>query len=142
MTKIFFDSSVLFSALYSKRGASYALVCFIKRKKIIGIITETVIAEVMSNVNKLPTHTDDSIEQFIAESGFLVRRYITVSEIEPYVAVVEEKDAHVIAGALITRCEYLVTLDKKHIDTRVVKNFVKDRLSVVSPQEMLSRIRC
>lgn len=96
----------------------------------------------MSNVNKLPHHTDDSIRQFIAERGFLVRRYITVSEIEPYVAVVEERDAHVIAGALITRCEYLVTLDKKHIDTRVAKNFVGDRLCVVSPQEMLSRTRC
>ncbi len=140
MAKVFFDSSVLFSAMYSKRGASYALVCFIKRKEITGIITETVIEEVISNIHKLPSYTDGSVRQFIGNGGFLVRRSISVLEIQPYISIVEDKDVHVIAGALLTHCEYLVTLDKKHIATASVKDFLKGRLFVVSPQEMLSRI--
>jgi hypothetical protein len=59
--------------------------------------------------------TKEQIAQFVAESGLLVREAISLKEIEPYQTLIDREDAHLIAGALLTTCSHLVSLDKKHV---------------------------
>jgi predicted nucleic acid-binding protein len=135
MIKIFFDASVLFAALYSQTGASYALACFVKERTIRGITTQTVVEEVLRNSETL-NREQGAVYVFITRHNFIVRECITKKELQPLIHIIASKDAHVLAGALQTHCDYLVTLDKKHINNDKVKKAIH-ALRIVSPQEML-----
>src|SRR4051794_27332105 len=114
--RVFFDASIIIAALLSPTGGSALLFQFIKAGVIVGLTSQTVIAEVFGEdkPEKIDKHKVD-IEKFISESGLLVREAITTKDIEPYDELIDTKDAHLIAGANLTKCIYLVSLDKKHV---------------------------
>lgn len=138
--KVFFDASVIIAALLSPGGGSSLLFQYIKARKIIGITSQTVIEEVLEEdkFEKLQKSKDE-IQAFIAQSGLFVREHVSLDEIEPYQGAIDVEDAHLIAGANLTKCAYLVTLDKKHL----LRADVKERflpLRIVSPKELLEEI--
>lgn len=137
--KVFFDTSVIFSAIYSPSGGSSKLASFIRSEIITGITTQTVIEELEDNLYKLNETNPKIIHDFLKENNFLVRKSISLSEIEPYQTLVEKKDAHVIAGAILTNCDYLVTLDKKHLNNIKVKIKIT-QVKILSPKELLQII--
>jgi putative PIN family toxin of toxin-antitoxin system len=138
--RVFFDASVIIAALLSPTGGSALLLQFIKTDTIIGITSQTVIEEMMNDdkLNKL-NKTKEEIEQFIAESGLLVSETITLDDIKPYQNMIDEEDAHLIAGANLTKCSHLVSFDKKHVLYEdVVKRFLP--LIIVNPKGLLEEL--
>lgn len=76
------------------------------------------------------------IEEFIAQSSLIVRKAITIEDIAPDQNQIDVEDAHLIAGANLTKCEYLVSLDKKHVIREdVQKKFLP--LKIVSSKELI-----
>ncbi|OGE05319.1 putative toxin-antitoxin system toxin component, PIN family [Candidatus Curtissbacteria bacterium RIFCSPLOWO2_02_FULL_40_13b] len=138
--RVFFDASVIIAALLSPSGGSSQLLKYVKLGKITGITSQTVIEEILeedkfSRIKK----SKREIEQFIAESRLIVRKPISAGEIEPYQGLVDIEDAHLIAGANLTRCRYLVTLDKKHLlRPDVQKKFLP--LKIISPGQLLEEL--
>ena len=68
-----------------------------------------------------------------------MREAITAKDIEPYHELIDAKDAHLIAGANLTKCIYLVSLDKKH----VLKDAIRRQflpLKIVSPKELIEEL--
>lgn len=137
MTTVFFDASVLFSGLYSSTGSSRALLELVKRRIIYGLTSMTVIEELEDNIQKFDHSIN--IDSLINEYGILVREKISNDEIKPYKSIIEEKDCHVVAGAVLTGSKYLVTLDKKHLDNIVIKEKIK-KVEIISPRELLEKI--
>jgi putative PIN family toxin of toxin-antitoxin system len=137
--KVFFDASVIFSAINSNTGGSYKLTGLSKDKKIVAITTESVVEEVEENNKKFRTGPQN-IGSFIKEHSFLVREVVTESEIQAFIGIVHEKDAHVLAGAILTESDYLVTLDKKHLDNKLVRNKVP-QTKILSPKSILKILR-
>lgn len=138
--KVFFDTSVIIAAMLSKSGGSSLLLAYIKAGLIKGITSLTVIDEILEEDKfKKFNRSRKEIEQFIAESGLLVRERITLSDIVPYQDMIDSDNAHLVAGANLTGCEYLVSLDKKHVLARNIrKRFLP--LKIVSPKELLEEI--
>lgn len=138
--KVFFDASVIIAALLSPNGGSSQLLKYIKLGKIVGITSQTVIEEILEEDKfKRIKKSQREIEQFIADSQLLVRKPITAGEIAPYQGLVDIEDAHLIAGANLTRCGHLVTLDRKHLlRVDVQKKFLP--LKIVSPGELLEEL--
>jgi len=104
----------------------------------VGITSQTVIEELLEEdkpgkINK----TKEEIEHFIAESRLVVREAITLKEIEPYQQMIDREDAHLIAGANLTKCTYLVSFDKKHVLAENVKNQFHP-LKIVNPKELIA----
>ena len=138
--KVFFDASVIIAAMLSPTGGSALLLKYIKSGKITGITSQTVINEILEEdkAERLKKSKSE-IEDFIVCSALVVREEITLEEIEPYKNRVDVEDAHLIAGANLTKCAYLVSLDKKHIIREdIKKEFLP--LKIVSPKELLERI--
>ena len=138
--RVFFDASVIIAALLSPTGGSAKVFRFVKLGLIKGITSQTVIEEVLEEKHfpKIKRSREET-ETFIDQSGLIVRKPITVDEIDPYQSLVDIDDAHLIAGAVLTKCEYLVTLDKKHllrVDTK--EKFLP--LRIISPKELLEGI--
>ena len=140
MKRVFFDASVLFSALYSSRGGSFALVQLVLKGKIVGITSQTVIDELYENMHKIRKASKQEIDTFIQTNKLIVRESVGHKEIEQYIDQVEEKDAHVVAGAILTRCNFLVTLDKKHLNNSKIKKLFDKQIHIVSPKELLRLI--
>ena len=138
--RVFFDASVIIAALLSPTGGSALLFQYVKLGKIIGITSQTAIIEVLEeDKSKKIKRPKEEIEQFIAQSGLIVRESITVEEIAIYHNRIDVEDAHLIARAKLTKCLLLVTLDKKHL----LKEDIRKRflpLKIVSPKELLEEI--
>jgi putative PIN family toxin of toxin-antitoxin system len=136
MIKVFIDTSVLFSAIYSSTGASAKLVSLVRLGYLFGITTQTVIKELEDNISKLKGMKIDDINNFISNNNILVYEEISQDEVLPFIGVVEEKDAHVVSGAILTESKYLLTLDKKHLDNSGIRKKV-EKVKILSPKEML-----
>ncbi|PIP64112.1 hypothetical protein COZ39_03745 [Candidatus Roizmanbacteria bacterium CG_4_10_14_3_um_filter_33_21] len=139
-TLVFFDTSVLFSALYSSKGGSYVLIEHVKKGIIQGITSQTVIDELSTNIIKIDRVSQTNINNLIINNHFIVCNDIPYEDIHPWIGKVEEKDIHVLVGTLSTNCEYLVTLDKKHLHTPKIQSLCKE-MRVVTPKELLAMIK-
>lgn len=114
--RVFFDASVIIAGLLSPIGGSALFLRYNKKHNITGITSETVLEEIFGeDKQKKIDRTREEIQQFIADLGLVVRQAISLQEIQPYNGKIAEEDAHLIAGATLTKCEYLVSLDKKHV---------------------------
>jgi putative PIN family toxin of toxin-antitoxin system len=139
VVKVFFDASVIIAAMLSPAGGSAYLLDTARKSLLVAITSQTVIDEVKSKTAKIK-RSDNEINSFIMEKGILVRHRITAKEIENYERRIALHDAHLIAGAKLTKCNFLVSLDKKH----VLKQQTKRRflpLKTVSPAELIANLR-
>lgn len=140
MLKVFFDTSVLFSAIYSSTGGSYQICQLVRQGKIKGLTSQTVVKELLANTSKFSKKTEILPEEFIVVHKLIVRNEISEQEIKLYRTIISAKDAHILAGATLCCCDYLLTLDKKHLDNEGVK----DKFTFViitSPKEFLEYFR-
>lgn len=138
--RVYFDASVIIAALLSPTGGSRKLFGYVKLGRIVGITSQTAIEEVLAeNRPKKLKKSKEEIEQFIAQSGLVVRESITAEEIKPYQNLVDDTDAHLIAGANLTNCAYLTTLDKKHLlRVDIQRRFLP--LKITAPKELLEEL--
>ncbi len=133
--RVFFDASVIIASILSSTGGSALLIEYIKKGKIIGISSQTAIEEVLEKEKKIKK-TRKETEDFISMSGLMIRKSITTEEIEVYKDLVDIEDAHLIAGAILTKCDYLASLDKKHLlREEIGKKFLP--LKIVAPGTLL-----
>lgn len=138
--KVFFDASVIISALLSPSGGSSLLIRLNQTGKIIGFTSETVIEEIIDEekFEKLQK-SQEEIKDFISKSKLIVIESIGLNEWKIYENKVDEEDAHLISGSIQTNCQYLVTLDKKHLLRQDIKNKFLP-LKIVNPKELLEEI--
>lgn len=139
MIKVFLDASVIIAALLSPKGGSAKICQTAQEKKILAISSKTVVNEVLANLHKMRRIGQKNVEDFILQKGIIIRQRVTKNEIIPFQGIVEEKDAHVLAGAILTRCDYLVTLDKKHFLKEEVKKKVKN-MKLIAPKELIPKL--
>ena len=138
MTKVFVDSSVLYSACYSSTGASREII----RQGILGkiklVISKHIIEEVERNLEKDAPNVIPILQQFLSSVPFMVV-HPTKNEVEKTSKYVDLKDAPILAAAKKAKADYLISLDTKHL----VKPKVAERaeLDIVLPGEFLKRTR-
>ena len=135
-TKIFFDSSALFSSIYSSTGAAAELIRRSLEGEIEIIISPEVLIEVRRNIRrKAPT-----LEMELMNTIHAMNLTITSSPRDALVidfeAFVEPKDAAIVAAAVTAKVEYLATFDRKHL---INPSQVSERsgLIILTPGETL-----
>lgn len=136
MPKVFFDASIIVAALISEKGGSHKLLRYAGERKIFAVTSQTVINEVKANLHKFKGVSENNLSNLIKSSKIIIRKRVTKNEISSFIGVVDEKDAHVLAGGVLTGCEYLVTLDKKHFLNKKVVEKVKN-IKILSPKTLL-----
>lgn len=112
--KVFFNASVILAGLKSPRGGSAKVIRWAKSGKIQGFISEIIFDEVMRRspkINWRPQITAKVIVPIFTASAApaskLVKEYSRT--------VTDLGDSHVLASARELNCDYLVSLDKKHL---------------------------
>lgn len=124
---VLFNASVIISAIYSSKGGSAKLLQWVRKRKIIGIISELIFNEVRKHVVSP-----------IIERVFMISSSPLEETINVYKKIVTDQgDGHILASAKELEVNYLVTLDKKHLLS--IKNKIKD-FKIVSPKELIETL--
>lgn len=130
MKTVFLDSSVLFTAVNSPSGGSAKLFTLKKIKLTTSIL---VLTEVERNVRK-------KLQLYHLERFFLLASEMTIIKqspdditIEKANKVIAKKDAAILAESKCSKCDLLVSLDKKHFLTESVRKFIEPQ-KVLTPK--------
>jgi len=135
--KIFLDSNVILSGLLSDKGPPRVildLLCldmpFLK-----GVTCEYNLLEIERNIKKrLPTILD-IYHSYLPKLRLEIVPLPTLDALKPYFNRIADKDVPVLASAVISGADYLVTGDKKDFDK--FKDDASLPLKVVSPSELV-----
>lgn len=131
---IFLDASVVLSGLASPTGGSRKLFKAAKRHKIKLLATPLVIEEVANHLQKLNIKSDQ-LKDLLSQKIIHLADNPDEKTTEKFSRICRDKnDAHVLAGAVLSGANVLVSLDKKHILTAEVRKFLKPIL-VKSPKD-------
>ncbi len=132
MLRVFVDASVLFAALYSRKGYAHDLIILGARHRLTLLITAEILDEVERNILRKAPYLHavfpDTRARFTSE---IVASPSDKDKIEVATYVVQ-KDVHVIAAAIAAQPDYLVTYDRKHL-LDVPEVTARSGLKIVTP---------
>lgn len=133
---VLFNASVILAGLKFPSGGAGKLLIWVRQKRIIGVVSEIVLDEVIRNASKI-----DRNENWVQKEITKTFTVIWPSPKERNVAafkriVVDYGDAHLLASSGETNAHFLVTLDKKHL--LVLQKKIKG-VKIVSPGQLIER---
>jgi uncharacterized protein len=139
MTRIFLDSSVLFSAAYSAKGHSRDLLVMAARDEIVIVISEIVLEETRRSLSSYSLESVSFFDRIIEAIPF---EYVRPTKREVIVAAkhIVLKDAPIIAAAKKAKVDFLVTLDKKHLLGKP-ELVAFANILIVNPKEAVEKLR-
>lgn len=116
--KVFLDSNIFFSAAYSGKGASFFLFSLEKERKIKICTSIFVLQEAeRALIEKGEKECLLNFYQIIRNSHLEVLAKPQTKIIKICQELIHSKDLNILASALESKCQLLVTLDKKHFFT-------------------------
>lgn len=137
--RVFLDASVVFSASYSSSGFARDLLIAGLRKDVEHFVGTDVLSEVVRNLsNKAPDRLT-RLRGFEASRSFVVVQPDSAS-VRRCAALVEEKDAHVVAGALAAGATVIATYDRKHLLSQADVIREAFGVEVLTPDKVLRRL--
>ncbi|MGH2536540.1 MAG: PIN domain-containing protein [Candidatus Promineifilaceae bacterium] len=140
MSRLFLDSSVLFSAIYSSAGAARELLRLALRGEVHLILSHDVVTETRRNLGRKAPELVPLMERLLLQIPFEVAANPLKEEVWAAEAYVNPKDALIIAAAIQARPDYLTTLDRKHlIDPPEVAE--RSGLTILTPGDALRKLR-
>lgn len=113
--KIFLDASVILAGLGSFKASSYALLALGNQKKLLLIISPTVIDEAKRRVNKIKKMAKD-VDDLIIWANIKITAIPTEKQIVDASSVVlDPNDWHLLAACSQIKNITLITFDRKHL---------------------------
>lgn len=115
MSKVFLDTSVLFSAVYSQQGAARDLIRIAIQGKVELVVSALVLEETERNIVKKASHKLETYKTFVNTVGFTVIDDPTKEEVAAALVYTVLKDAPIVAAAIKAQPDYLATYDRKDL---------------------------
>jgi predicted nucleic acid-binding protein len=137
--KVFLDTSALIAGVASSRGAARAVLQLAEIGLIEVIVSRQVIVEADRNIEeKLPKMLDDYREFMELLSPVLIDDPHQ-KDVERFLKVINYDDAPILASAVGSGADFLITWDGKHF---IGKNIhIHSNLKIVTPGEFLKYFR-
>ncbi len=138
--KVFLDSNVLLSGLFSDKGAPRIILDLLTLNLPIlaGATGRYNLMEVERNLKKRMPSAMPLYHEYLPKLGLEVVALPSQETIRSMAGIIAEKDIPVLASAIACRAEYLITGDKKDFD-RLKKDKRYD-LRIVSPSEFIETV--
>jgi putative PIN family toxin of toxin-antitoxin system len=133
--KVFIDTSVLIAGVASLTGASAAVLDLCEAESIQMVISRQVLVEADRNFSaKLPGLVNE-FRQFIRNLVPLMVEDPPAAAVERAAGLIDRKDAAILAAAIESKVEFLITLDKKHFPKRKVQRNIP--IEICTPSDFL-----
>ena len=132
--QIFLDTDVIISSFIPNHGASFEVVNNLKINK---IISKTIENEINEVVNKLQIRKNLKIMSDFKTVSVGLTKDKLLEKYTKYVS--DETDSHVVAGANISKSQFLLTFNIKHYKVIKIKNDLG--IIVLKPGNFLQYLR-
>lgn len=137
MTRVFIDSSVLIAACGSDSGASSLVLKYAIEEKIKLYVSIDIIMEAKKNVIlKMNEVSRQRLTFFLTTVPYTITSFLNKKEIEKCSRWIHKKDAPVLAAAIKSKTDFLLTLDKKHFIQPQVQKFA-GKVRITTPGEFI-----
>jgi predicted nucleic acid-binding protein len=135
--KIFLDSNVILSGLLSDKGAPRVIldILCLDMPFLKGVTGEYNLLEIERNIKKRLPAILDIYQSYLPKLRLEIVPLPPPEALKPYFGRIADKDAPVLASAVISGADYLVTGDKKDFDK--FRDDASLPLKVVSPSELV-----
>ncbi len=133
--KVFIDTRVLISGVASLTGASAAVLDLCEAESIQMVISRQVLVEADRNFSaKLPGLVSE-FREFIRNLVPLMVEDAPAAAVERAAGLIGRKDAAILAAAIESKVESLITLDKKHFLKQKVQRNIP--IEICTPSDFL-----
>jgi putative PIN family toxin of toxin-antitoxin system len=133
--KVFIDTSVLIAGVASVTGASATVLDLCEAESIQMVISRQVLVEADRNFSaKLPGLVTQ-FRKFIQNLAPMMVEDPPAIAVERAAALIERKDAPILAAAVEAKVDYLITLDKKHFLKKKVQRSIS--IEICTPGDFL-----
>lgn len=140
MIRVFLDSSVLFAAAYSAKGAARDLIALAIEGKLALVVSKQVLEETRRNLSFDYPEKLHVLELLFAELDLDVIPNPTKAQVLAAAEYTMLKDAPIIAAAQNAKVDHLTTYDRKHLlEPKTVAE--KSGLSIVTPDVIVSKLK-
>jgi len=140
ITGLFIDASVFIAAAGSPEGGSSFVLELCKRGRFRAFCTRLILLEAERNIHrKLGAEALLRFYQGLAELDPTIEAPPASKEIAACEPIVGKKDAHVLAAALRSGADVLLTLDRGHFMTEKVRD-AELGLKIVTPGDFLREL--
>lgn len=143
VTRVFLDANVLFAATASSTGGSAYILRLCQKKEVEGIVSHLVLLEARRNIcQKLGAKKENAFEKLIKRTPLFVVTSPTEDEIKAVEKWIHWKDVPILAAALKSRANYLVTLDRTHFLDRApqIRESIP-QLDIINPKDFLAKFK-
>lgn len=123
MTRVFLDANIFVAAAASAEGGS-ALLLEAGRKNLLEVVSSHLaLLEAERNIRKkLPLHALNRFHRLLQQMPLLIVPSPSLEEVRRCETLINAKDAPILAAALSSRAEFLITLDQRHFLSGKLRN--------------------
>ena len=133
--RIFLDSNVIFSGIYSSEGAPGIILEHFVEGRLRVVISQQVLEEVVRTVKEKLPHALPALRRLLVSIPPEIRNDPSPEEVARWAEVIQIEDASILAAAVAAQPDYLVTGDKHFFENLGIEE--KSGLNVVTPAQFL-----
>ncbi len=137
--KVFLDTNIFVAGLFSRTGASAAILDLAEAEEILAVISEQILEEVYRVLEIKFPHLLPTFRILIKNLAPLLIENPTRTLAKEALAIIHPNDAPILVAAKMAKVDYLVTLNTKHFHTAKARNFLST--PIVTPAEFLEVFR-
>lgn len=133
--RVFLDSNVIFSGLYSSSGAPASILNNYVEGKLRLVVSQQVLEEVVRTINRKLPSALTSLRKLLVSAPPEIVGDPSSEDISRWAEILGTEDASVLAAAIMAQPDYLITGDKRFFDNPDIAK--KSGLRVVTPAQFL-----
>ena len=137
MKRVFLDANVYFAGFFSGEGASFVVLELARRKKMQVVATKLVLREADRNLRKkAKPKILKKFRRFLQQTKIIVMPALADVILRKYEPFIHPKDVPVLAAAVESKVDYLITLDRRHFFDEKVRKCV-GKTKVLTPGDFI-----
>lgn len=135
--KVFVDSDVIVSSIISSKGAAFLL---LDQQRVYYYISNKSHAEIKKVVERMNLDKK-ALSKLVKEKLKITKLEQSVDKIKGKYTefVLDENDAHIVAGAVSTRADFLITYNQRHYKIEKIKRDFQ--IITYTPAQLLQYLR-
>ena len=139
--RVFLDTSILISALLSSTGGSFYILTRLKDRFVLQInhyaLNETL--EVLDQKFSARPDLKNTLFLLLGVGKVQIFNNPQLLQLKSFPKIVDEDDLPILASAIL-KSDYLITLDKDFLESKVKKFAQLKNTEIVRPQEFITKI--
>ncbi|MBW2040351.1 MAG: putative toxin-antitoxin system toxin component, PIN family [Deltaproteobacteria bacterium] len=136
--RVFLDSNVIFSGLYSSAGAPGKILEWFMEGRLMMVISKQVLDEVVRTIKEKLPGALPALRKLLISTPPEVTKDPPLEEVTLWAKVIDAEDAAILAAAVASQPNYLITGDKHFFDNPDISE--KSGLNIVTPAEFVKRL--